>query len=83
MLVQKKLPSVISDDIITWLKKTGVPRMNRNALSNLGDESEIGSIELDIGGNIFNFNSAELAPPTGAMAVNYSRYSFLIILLLC
>ena len=83
MLIRKKLPSEISDDIISWLNKTGIPRMNKNALSNLGEESEIGSIDLDIAGNIFSFHSAELAPPAGAMAVNYSRYFFLLLLLLC
>ena len=32
-----------------------------------------GGIELDIGGNSFNFQWAELAPPSGVMAANYSR----------
>ena len=79
MLICKKLPSVINDDIISWLDKTGVPCMNKDALSKFGNESEVGNIELDIGGNIFNFHLAELALPAGAMSVNYSRYFFLLV----
>lgn len=73
MLIRKKLPPVISDDIISWLTTTSVPRMNRDVLLGLADESDIGEIELDIGGNLFKFANAELAPPSGAMAANYSR----------
>jgi hypothetical protein len=47
--------------------------MNKDILLGLAEESDIGEIELDIGGNIFNFREAELAPPSGAMAANYSR----------
>jgi hypothetical protein len=47
--------------------------MNRDVLLGLAEESDFGEIELDIGGNLFKFPEAELAPPTGAMAANYSR----------
>jgi hypothetical protein len=73
MLIRKKLPPVISDDIVSWLTTTSVPRMNRDVLLGLVGESDLGEIELDIGGNLFKFSEAELAPPTGAMAANYSR----------
>jgi hypothetical protein len=73
MLIRRRLPPVISDDIISWLNSTSVPRMNRDALLGLAEESDFGEIELDIGGNLFKFSEAELAPPSGAMAANYSR----------
>jgi hypothetical protein len=73
MLIQKRLPSAVSDDIITWIADTSIPRMNKDVLLGLADESDIGEIELDIGGSVFNFRKAELAPPSGAMAANYSR----------
>lgn len=73
MLIRKKLPPVISDDIVSWLTTTSVPCMNRDVLLGLAEERDFGEIELDIGGNLFKFAEAELAPLTGAMAANYSR----------
>jgi hypothetical protein len=73
MLIRKRLPSEISDDLVSWLTSASVPRMNRDVLFGLAEESDIGEIELDIGENLFKFSEAELAPPTGAMAANYSR----------
>lgn len=73
MLIRKKLPPGISDDIVSWLTTTSVPRMNRDVLLGIAEERDFGEIELDIGGNLFKFAEAELAPPTGAMAANYSR----------
>ena len=78
MLIQKKLPNVISDDIITWLAQTNIPRMNKNGLLELGEECNIGEIELDIAGNLFSFHQAEYAPPSGVMAANYSRHILLL-----
>jgi hypothetical protein len=73
MLIRKKLPSEISDDIVTWLTNTSIPRMNKDVLLGLVEENAIGDIELDIGQNVFSFQGAELAPPSGAMTANYSR----------
>jgi hypothetical protein len=73
MLIRKRLPPVVTDDLVAWLNQTSIPRMNKDVLLGLADESDIGEIELDIGGAIFNFREAELAPPSGAMAANYSR----------
>jgi hypothetical protein len=64
---------MVSDDLVTWLTNSSIPRMNKDAIRGLADESNIGEMELDIGGNIFNFPEAEFAPPSGAMAANYSR----------
>ena len=73
MLICKRLPPEISDDLVTWLTNTSIPRMNKDVFLWLVEETDIGEIELDIGGNIFNFCEAEFAPPSGAMAANYSR----------
>jgi hypothetical protein len=72
MLIRKKLPDELSDDLVTWLVKTGIYRMNKDVVRGFREQDD-GEIELDIGGNSFNFQWAELAPPSGVMAANYSR----------
>ena len=54
--------------------------MNKDILQGFQKESDLGEIELDIGNDLFNFQWAEFAPPSGAMAANYSRhfYSFFL-----
>ena len=49
MLIRKKLPPEVSDNIVSWLTTTSVPQMNRDVL--LGLAEDFGEIELDIGGN--------------------------------
>lgn len=78
MLIRRKLPDVVSDDLVTWLTESGIYRMNKEVVRGIREQSERGNIELDIGGNSFNFQWAEMAPPSGVMAANYSRY-FLIL----
>ena len=75
MLIQRKLPDELSDDLVTWLKETGIYRMNKEVVKAWAfqGQDEEGEIELDIGGNTFNFQWAGLAPPSGVMAANYSR----------
>ena len=73
MLIRRRLPDELSDDLVTWLAETGIYQMNKDAVRGLREQSEEGEIELDIGGNSFNFQWAELAPPSGVMAANYSR----------
>jgi hypothetical protein len=73
MLIRRKLPDELSDDLVTWLTETGIYRMNKDAVRGFQEQSDVGEIELDIGGNSFNFQWAELAPPSGVMAANYSR----------
>jgi hypothetical protein len=73
MLIRRKLPDELSDDLVTWMAETGIYRMNKEVVQGLREKSDTGEIELDIGGNSFNFQWAELAPPSGAMAANYSR----------
>ena len=73
MLIRCKLPDELSDDLVTWLTETGIYRMNKEAVRDFREQTDEGEIELDIGGNSFNFQWAELAPPSGVMAANYSR----------
>jgi hypothetical protein len=47
--------------------------MNKDAVRGLWEQNDQGEIELDTGDNSFNFQWAELAPPSGVMAGNYSR----------
>ena len=73
MLIHRKLPDEVYDDLVTWLAETGIYRMNKEIVHNLWEQSDEGEIELDIGDFSFNFQWAELAPPSGLMAANYSR----------
>jgi hypothetical protein len=73
MLIRRRLPDDLSDDLVTWLAETGIYRMNKDVVRGLRENNDEGEIELEIGGNSFNFQWAELAPPSGVMAANYSR----------
>jgi hypothetical protein len=73
MLIRRRLPDELSDDLVTWLANTGIYRMNKDVVRGLCEQNDEGEIDLEIGGNFFNFQWAELAPPSGVMAANYSR----------
>ena len=73
MLIRRRLPDELSDDLVTWMAETGIYRMNKEVVQGFREKTDTGEIELDIGGNSFNFQWAELAPPSGVMAANYSR----------
>ena len=53
--------------------KLGIYQMNKEAVQNLWEQDEEGQIELEIDVKYFNFQWAELAPPSGVIAANYSR----------
>ena len=74
MLIRRRLPNELSDDIVTWLAETGIYRMNKKIVGGFEENSVKGELELEIGEESFNFEWAELAPPSGAMAANYSRH---------
>ena len=76
MLIRRRLPSSVSDDLVDWMAETGIQRMNKDILRSFQDpeENNFGEIELDIGDDLFSFQWAEFAPPSGVMAANYSRY---------
>lgn len=65
---------MVSDDLVNWMAETGIQCMNKDVLQGFQEESDIGEIELDIGNDLFNFQWAEFAPPSGVMAANYSRH---------
>ena len=65
MLIRKRLPDELSDDLVTWLVKTGIYRMNKDVVRGIRSQTHSGEIELDIGGNYFTFPWAELTPPSG------------------
>ena len=67
------LPDELLDDLVTWLTKTGIYQMNKVAVQGFQEQNDEGEIELDIGGNCFSFQWAELALPSGVIAANYSR----------
>ena len=73
MLIRRRLPDELSDNLVTWMAETGIYRMNKEAVWGFQENNVTGEIELDIGGNSFNFQLAELAPRSGVMAANYSR----------
>jgi hypothetical protein len=73
MLIRRRLPDEVSDDLVTWIVESGIYRMNKDVVRGIRSETDVGGIELDIGGNLFKFPWAELAPPSGVMAANYSR----------
>jgi hypothetical protein len=73
MLIRRRLPDDLSDDLVTWIAETGIFRMNKEVVRGLREKNDEGEIDLEIGGNFFNFQWAELAPPSGVMAANYSR----------
>ena len=64
------LPGVIIADFDDFMAKTGIPAMDGNRRLNSID----GDYEATIGGLTYKFNNVQLAPPQGAMAVNYARY---------
>jgi hypothetical protein len=74
-LIRRRLPDEVSDDLVTWLTESGIYRMNKEVVERVREQSVTGKeeIELEIGDHSFNFHWAELAPPSGVMAANYSR----------
>ena len=76
MLIRRRLPDELSEDLVTWLKDSGIFRMNKDTVRGLQVQAVVRGIELEIDGNSFDFPWVELAPPSGVMAANYSRYSF-------
>ena len=74
MLIRKRLPEKVSDDLVTWLTETGIHRMSKDILGGFKNADDFGEMELNIGDSLFSFHNAEHAPPSGMMAANYSRH---------
>ena len=54
MLIPQRLPSIVSNDLIDWMAKTGIQHMNKFFLQDFQKETDFGEIELDIGNDLFN-----------------------------
>jgi len=80
MLIRKKLPSEVTDDIISWLTVTSIPRMNKNVLLKLVEEKAVGEIELDIAGNsLLTFLRQNLHLPQGQwLSTILGKFPFLV-----
>ena len=50
---------------------TGEISQTANSMTEGTPQNDEGEIEFDIDGNSFNFQWAELAPPSGVVAANY------------
>ena len=57
MLIRKRLPDELSDDLVTWLTETGIYWMNKEAVKGLREQDEEEQIELEI---ISTFNGLNL-----------------------
>jgi hypothetical protein len=64
------LPEPIIRDFDDFIKKNGVPPMNRQWTT----PTQEGSYKVTIEGVTFDFDDAHLAPPMGLVASNYARY---------
>ncbi|KAF8223892.1 hypothetical protein L208DRAFT_1515702 [Tricholoma matsutake] len=74
MFIHRRLLNELPDDIVTWLAETGIYWMNKKIVEGFEKNSVKGELELEIGEESFSFEWAELTPPSGAMAANYSRH---------
>jgi hypothetical protein len=60
-----KLPPPIIEDITSWLRRSGIPKMKPDGAED--------NIRISLGNTAFSLRNNEWAPPMGMMAVNYSR----------
>lgn len=68
-----RLPQEIIDDFDIFLGAAGIRRMDANG--RLSDGSSTGSYSVTAGDATFDFHAAELAPPAGVFAQNYSQWA--------
>lgn len=69
-----RLPAVVVEDVEKYLATTGVRRMDAGGVLASGTDPAKGHYTVSAGDGIkFTINDADLAPPTGVMAANYSR----------
>lgn len=70
-LLRHRLPLEILANFDKWMQEDMMPRMSPE-WKNLATK---GSYSVDLPGQHYTFGNAELAPPAGVMAHNYSRCS--------
>lgn len=73
-MCKHRLPSSVIDDIEGYMEKTGISRMDGNGLMAADGDPAKGRYTVSAGaGAAFTICEADLAPPTGVFAANYSR----------
>jgi hypothetical protein len=70
-LIRARLPEEVIGDFEDFISGAGLMRMD--ALSAMVDSAGKPVYAVNIGEDQFEFHDAELAPPTGVFASNYSR----------
>jgi hypothetical protein len=75
-MIRSRLPDEVVEDFDKFVSGEGLMRMD--AKSAMAGEGSKGNYTVQIGETQFNFCGAELAPPTGVFAENYSRSVLLL-----
>ena len=52
MLIQRRLPDELLDNLITWIVESEIYLMNKDAVQGIHSETDVGEIKLDISGNL-------------------------------
>ena len=73
-MCKHRLPAGIIDDIEDYMAETGIRRMDGNGLMASAQDPSKGDFIVSAGDAVqFKICEADLAPPTGVFAANYSR----------
>jgi hypothetical protein len=75
-MMRSRVPDEVLEDFDRFMSEEGLMRMD--AKSAMAREGGRGGYTIQIGDTQFDFDRAELAPPTGVFAENYSRLAFLL-----
>lgn len=75
-IIRSAFPPVITSDWIDFLCANGLPAMD----AGVGSASHSGDYSIQYGDDTITFHDAELAPPTGILNHNYSRYTDFILM---
>ncbi|RDB16111.1 hypothetical protein Hypma_003381 [Hypsizygus marmoreus] len=73
LLLRLTGPGEVLDDFSDFLAEMGSLRMDGNGQLDGPDDDGLGKYTVKIGDDEFQFHGAELAPPAGVCAENYSR----------
>jgi hypothetical protein len=72
-MVKTRLPQVVIGDLTTYFDQIGIYRMDANKRL----PTSKGKYMVEVEGIPIEFHNVELAPPSGVVAANYSRFVFL------
>jgi len=70
--MRRRLPGQVIEDFETFISGASLRRMD--AEGEMVDTAGKPVYSVHVGNDEFEFHDAELAPPTGVFASNYSRY---------